>query len=467
MKNNIVVGLEVHVELLSVSKLFSPSPANPNGDANSAINFIDLAYPGTLPSLNKNSLFMALKACKLFECQIAKQLTFDRKNYFYADNSKNYQITQERQPLGKNGLFKFFYQNELIAVPIRQVHLEEDTAKSKHLSDHTLLDFNRSGLALIEIVTEPVFTNTKLIYAFLEALREQLVYSDLSDGKLEDGSIRVDLNISVIDSKTGEQSPKIEVKNLNSFKAVLECIEIEEKRISHLMMRGEDMFEESRRYDETSSSTISMRSREDQMHYRFTHEPNILPIDLYQILCQIEDTEIIQTYKLRKDLKMNPLLTNKNIEVLISNKKMYKLYSDCLYECKNPDLLTNLLLNDVASFESIDFDVLTTDLLLELMSIIQSDMISYNSAVKVLNELKKNESLVLKINELDLLQINDDVYILDLIKELKNERLDLFEEYHEGNERVIKFLMGSLMKKTKGKLNPNKTMEYLLNELKK
>ena len=272
------IGLEVHVEIKSKSKLFSDS-ANAYGMAtNTSVNVIDLGYPGTLPTLNKEVIRQALRACKVLNCDITRKMHFDRKNYFYPDNSKNYQITQNRTPIGTNGYVEIEVDGVKKKIGISDIHIEEDTCKSAHRGSVSLLDFNRAGVPLIEIVTTPSISNGKEAMAYLTKLKEMLFYANISDCKMEEGSMRCDANVSI--SKTDILGVRTETKNIGSIHNVGLAIEKEIERQEKVLETGGIIREETRRFDDKLGETILMRVKETGNDYRYFIEPDIPYLEL-------------------------------------------------------------------------------------------------------------------------------------------------------------------------------------------
>ena len=269
------IGIEVHVELKTNTKIFSPSVNGYGQMANSLTNEIDLGYPGTLPVLNEEVINLGIKAATILNCKIRKQMFFDRKNYFYPDNPKNYQITQNRTPIGYDGYVEIDDNGVKKKIYIEEMHIEEDTCKSTHRKDKTLLDFNRAGVPLIEIVTKPCMTTSTEAKLYLEKLKELLFYADVSDCKMEEGSMRADANVSIRKSESDPFGTKAEIKNIGSISNVGLSIEKEIERQSKLYDNGETFKEQTRRFDDKLGDTVLMRVKETGNDYRYFPEPDI------------------------------------------------------------------------------------------------------------------------------------------------------------------------------------------------
>ena len=273
-----VIGLEVHVELKTDSKIFSPSPAHFGAEPNTNTNVIDLGYPGVLPVVNKRAVEWGMKAAMALNMTVARESKFDRKNYFYPDNPKAYQISQFDQPIGENGWIDIEVNGETKRIGITRAHLEEDAGKLTHKNGYSLVDLNRQGTPLIEIVSEPDIRTPEEAYAYLEKLRSIIQYIEVSDVKMEEGSMRCDANISIRPYGQDEFGTKTELKNLNSFTFVKKGLEYEEKRQEQVILSGGVINQETRRFDETSGTTKLMRVKEGSDDYRYFPEPDIVPM---------------------------------------------------------------------------------------------------------------------------------------------------------------------------------------------
>ena len=275
-----VIGLEVHCELTTNSKMFSSSPVTFGKDPNTQVNEVDLGMTGTLPVLNKKGVEYALRVCHTLNMEINELLRFDRKNYYYSDLPKGFQITQDRYPIGRNGTMEIEVDGKKKIIEIERLHMEEDTAKQLHFDDHTLIDYNRAGIPLIEIVTKPTIRSGKEAAAYLEKLRSIFLYTEVSDAKMEEGSMRCDVNISIRPYGSDQFGTRTEIKNLNSISNVQKAIEFEASRQEKILLAGGEVLQETRRFDEALKETVLMRSKGDAVDYKYYPEPNILPIRL-------------------------------------------------------------------------------------------------------------------------------------------------------------------------------------------
>ncbi len=275
-----VIGLEIHVQQKTKSKMFSSAPNSFSRDPNTQVAPLDMAFPGTMPVVNKQAVINAIRVANALHMEIDHTLYFDRKNYFYSDLPKGFQITQQRRPIGKNGYVMVDTPNGKKRIGIERIHMEEDTCKQEHFMDYSLLDYNRAGVPLCEIVSLPEISNGVEAREYAEAIRNIVVYSGTSDGKMEEGSMRCDTNISLRPYGQKEFGTKVEIKNINSFKNIELAIEYEMKRQSQLLLQGIKIQQETRRWDEASGKTVLMRVKTDAVDYKYFCEPNITPIHL-------------------------------------------------------------------------------------------------------------------------------------------------------------------------------------------
>ena len=341
------IGIEVHAELKSNTKMFSSSKNDFKTRPNSNISVIDLGYPGTLPLVNKGAVELALKAALLLNCKINKRMHFDRKNYFYPDLPKGYQITQARTPIGVDGYVEIEVDGVTKKIGIHDIHIEEDTAKSIHNETTSYLDFNRAGVPLIEIVTYPDMNSKEEAMAYLERLREILLYAEVSDCKMEEGSMRCDVNVSV--SKNDILGVRTETKNIGSISSVGMAINSESLRQIKVLEDGGSIREETRRYDEASDQTILMRVKETGNDYRYFPEPDIPFIELSdEYINKIHDNLPVMPNVLRKKYKELNINDN-NIKTIIANKDLCK-YFESFVNDTNPVTASNLLTGDIMGY---------------------------------------------------------------------------------------------------------------------
>ena len=465
------IGIEVHVELKTKTKIFSPSINGYGEMANSLTNVIDLGYPGTLPTLNKEVVNLAIKAATVLNCKIRREMHFDRKNYFYPDNPKNYQITQARTPIGYDGYVEIEINGQKKKIEILEMHIEEDTCKSTHRGTKTLLDFNRAGVPLIEIVTKPCMSSGEEAKAYLEKLRELLFYSDISDCKIEEGSMRADANVSIRKNESDPFGTKTEIKNIGSITNVGISIEKEIERQSEMLDNGETFKEETRRYDDKLGKTILMRVKETGNDYRYFPEPDI-PY-LYVTDEMIEDVKktIPMLPDERRSVYVAKGVPELNANKLVQNRTLSDYFNELLNEETNLKTASNLLLGDIAAYlnkneKQITETTLTKERLLELIKNIDDNTLTSKNLKDILDTVLESTDTIEKIiKDSGIENITDDSAIREIIKSVINANPQSVEDYKQGHDRAIKFLMGQVMKETKGSANPKMAMYILLEEL--
>jgi len=450
------IGIEVHVELKSNAKVFSMSKNNFNDEANTNINVIDMGYPGALPRLNKGVIDNALKACLAFNCKINKEMHFDRKNYFYPDLPKGYQITQQDTPIGYDGYVEIEVDGVSKKIYLERIHIEEDTCKSIHTTE-TLLNFNRAGVPLIEIVTKPCIENGREAMAYLEKLRETLLYLGVSDVKIEEGSMRCDVNVSV--SNTDTLGTKCEVKNIGSISNVGLAIDYEIKRQTIELEKGNKIVEQTRRFDDKTNTTILMRYKETGNDYRYFPEPD-LPY-IYLTDEEIEDARNnlgVLPDELRAKYSGLGINSN-NLKTIISNKDICNFLESVIDDC-NPVVASNLLTGDVLSYLNKNFikledTKLNKDNFVKLVNLLDKNTLSSKQGKEVILlilDTDKDVDTIIKENGYE--QISDDSFIKDLIVKIVEENPSSVEDHKAGKDKAVKFLMGQVMKESKGKVNP-------------
>lgn len=460
------IGIEVHVELKSLSKVFSNSKNNFNDPVNTNVNVIDLAYPGSLPRLNKEVINMAIKACLALNCDVTRLMHFDRKNYFYADLPKGFQITQQDTPIGTNGYIEIENGKK---IRIERLHIEEDTCKSIH-SKETLLNFNRAGVPLLEIVSKPDIHSGLEAVQYVEKLRETLLYLGISDVKIEEGSMRCDVNVSVSDNDT--LGTKCEVKNIGSISNVKTAIDYEVSRQTELLKNGEIIKEQTRRYDDKTKTTILMRYKETGNDYRYFPEPDIPYFEITdEWIRKIEKQMPILTDELKEKyekLNINP----QNIQTLISNRSLC-MFLESVIDSVDAVIASNILTSDIAGYlnkniVSIEDTKLTKEKFIELINMLKNEQLSSKQAKQIipyLLETDKNISSL--IEELGLVQITDNTKLQEIINNVLNNNQESVNDYKNGHENALKYLMGQIMKESKGQANPKLVNELLIENLKK
>lgn len=469
----VVIGLEVHCELKTVSKNFSGSRNEYSSLPNSNVATVDLGFPGVLPVANKEAVKKALKMSLALNCETPDVITFDRKNYFYPDLPKGYQITQMHKPVGINGYVMINVDGEDKKVLIHDTHLEEDTASLDHFGNYSLIDYNRSGIPLLETVTEPCLHSAKEAIAFLETLRSMFLYCDTSEARSDKGQMRCDVNISLMKEEDTELGTKVEMKNINSFNNVKEAIEYEIKRQTEVLESGGKVIQETRRYDDEDKKTYSMRQKVDAIDYKYFVEPNIPPIKVTPEWLEEIRNEIPMLQYERINLYMNEYgISRKDATTLVKEKKIAEYYEQGIKEGGDPKTLANwivsIIMGHLNKFEiGIDKIYLTPKMLTELIKVLNAGKISIKQAKEVLYKaLEEEKDPVKLVDDLGISQIGDDDEIRKIALEVIDENSHLIADYKAG-KKVFDYFVGQVMKKTKGRANPATTAKILREELDK
>ena len=455
----VTIGIEIHVELKTKSKMFSPGRVDFDADPNLNVNEIDLALPGTLPSINKEAVKMALKVCFGLNMDVDPLLKFDRKNYFYSDLPKGFQITQQFHPIGSKGKLVL---SDNSVVGITRLHMEEDTAKQLHLGDETLIDFNRAGVPLIEIVSEPEIHSGKQAADYVSTLRQLLLYLGVTDGKMEEGSMRCDVNIS-ISKEEGVFGTKVEIKNLNSIANVQKAIDYEIKRQEEVLEAGGEIVQETRRFDEPSQTTVSMRKKEGAVDYRYFPEPNIVPIRLAQeFLDSVKDSMIELPQERLDRYKKN--IAEDDARILVANMEAGNFFDKVMEDSKNYQEVANFVITNVTP---LGFDVFKPKEIASLVDYLKAGKLSSKQGKQVLKYLENSDATVEEIiKDHGLVQVSDDGKILEIIEKILADNPQVIVDYKNGKDNSIKFVMGQVMKATRGQANPAKAMELATEILK-
>ncbi len=462
------VGIEVHAELKTKTKMFSNSANHYGKMANTCTNVIDLGYPGTLPTVNEEAIHLGLRAALVLNCKINKHMHFDRKNYFYPDNPKNYQITQNRTPIGVNGYVEIDTDNGKKKIRIHDIHIEEDTCKSIHSTKSSLLDFNRAGVPLVEIVTEADMSSAEEAVKYLEKLRELLLYADVSDCKIEEGSMRCDCNVSV--SKTDKLNTKVEVKNIGSISNVGVAVKYEEERQIALYESGKTFKEQTRRFDDKTMSTVLMRVKEVGNDYRYFPEPDIPFIDLSDEYIEETKNNLPLSAEERRKIYRKAGISDINIEKIIQNRTISDYL--CKFDKINLVIASNLLLGDIAAYLNkyemkLEDTKCTTDKFRTVVNYLDKGKINSKIFKEILDDIMESDSSIDKILEdHNIKEMSEDELDRIINTVLENNSASV-NDYKNGNERAIKYLMGQIMKETKGNANPSLVNNKLIELLKK
>lgn len=469
MKLEPVIGIEIHVELKTKSKMFSQAPTSFGKAPNSQTVIYDLAFPGCMPIVNKQAVSFGIKVCKALNMQIAKTLYFDRKNYFYPDLPKGYQITQQFEPIGRDGYVLIQTSNGEKKIRVENAHLEEDTAKQIHLNDCSLVDFNRCGTPLIEIVSLPDIKSGEEAMKYVEAIREIVTYLDVSDGKMENGSLRCDINISLKEVGSDKLGVKTECKNLNSISNIKLAVDYEINRQTKIIESLNKVTQETRRWDDSKKETILMRVKTGEVDYKYFREPNIIPIDLDENF--IKDS-ILSMNKLpsfyRNQLKeygLNPY----QIEELLKSKELVLYFDECVkLGAKSCTVLFNLLTSDILGYlnktkltlKDLKF---STAQLVELSNMVSDNLINSKQTKEVLQimiDTGRNPQAIAKDN--NFVQISNEDEIKNIVDDVIKNNPQSIIDWHNGKDKCLGFLLGQVMKESKGKANPNIAKKFIL-----
>ena len=469
-----VIGLEVHVELKTDSKIFSPSPAHFGAEPNTNTNVIDLGYPGVLPVVNKRAVEWGMKAAMALNMTVARESKFDRKNYFYPDNPKAYQISQFDQPIGENGWIDIEVNGETKRIGITRAHLEEDAGKLTHKNGYSLVDLNRQGTPLIEIVSEPDIRTPEEAYAYLEKLRSIIQYIEVSDVKMEEGSMRCDANISIRPYGQEKFGTKTELKNLNSFTFVRKGLEYEEKRQEQVILSGGKIEQETRRFDETTGTTKLMRVKEGSDDYRYFPEPDIVPMIISDEWMEEVRKTIPELPDARQRRYQEELgLPVYDAHVLTLTKEMSDMFEKTVSLGADAKLASNYLMVDVNAYlnkvqKELSETALTAEGLAGMIKLISDGTISSKIAKKVFAELIEHGGDAAQIvKEKGLVQVSDSGQLLAWVNEALDNNPKSIEDYKNGRDRAIGFLVGQIMKASKGQANPQMINKMLLEEIAK
>ncbi|UOQ84442.1 Asp-tRNA(Asn)/Glu-tRNA(Gln) amidotransferase subunit GatB [Gracilibacillus salinarum] len=470
-----VIGLEVHVELKTASKIFSPAPNAFGSEPNANVNPIDLGYPGVLPVLNEEAVNYAMKASMAINCDIATNTKFDRKNYFYPDNPKAYQISQFDQPIGENGWIDIEVNGEKKRIGITRLHLEEDAGKLTHGEDgYSTVDYNRQGTPLVEIVSEPDIRTPEEAYAYLEKLKNIIQYTGVSDCKMEEGSLRCDANISIRPVGQEEFGTKTELKNLNSFSFVQKGLEFEEKRQREVLLNGGEILQETRRYDEQKKETILMRVKEGSDDYRYFPEPDLVPLyidDAWKERIRAEIPELPDARRARyvEDLDLPAY----DAAVLTSTKEMSDFFEAAIEAGADTKQASNWLMGEVSAYmnkQQVEIHDLkmTPAALAKMIQLIEDGTISSKMAKKVFAELVENGGDPEKIvKEKGLVQISDEGQLREIIVGILDQNEQSIIDFKNGKDKALGFLVGQTMKATKGQANPPMVNKIIMEEMDK
>lgn len=470
-----VIGLEIHVEMKTKSKMFSASPNSFSRNPNTEITPFDMAYPGTMPLVNKQAVVNAIRVANALHMTIDPLVRFDRKNYFYSDLPKGFQITQQFHPIGRDGYLDVKGKNgETKRIRIERIHMEEDTCKQLHFADYSLLDYNRAGVPLVEIVSLPDMRNGTEAMHYVEAIRNIVLYSGTSDGKMEEGSLRCDVNVSIRPYGSEEFGTKVELKNLNSTKNIETALDYEIARQSACLLSGVPVQQETRRFDEASGKTVLMRVKTDAVDYKYFPEPNIVPIRLSEEFVQKAIDTCPELYDAKKARYVSAGLSETDADILLANMDMALYFEKAI--AKNEKLakvIANFLIVEANSYLnkngiSMKEFPLPPETLGEIASM-QNDGYTHKQCADIFfycleNNVGAEEARLAKRIEK---QVSDDGAVLGFVSAVLDANPQSVADFKAGKDRAKGFLIGQVMKAAKGKVNPAAVAKVMAEELAK
>ena len=469
-----IIGLEIHVEMKTKSKMFSPAPINFSDDPNTDVTLLDMAFPGTMPVVNKEAVRNAIRMCNALHMHIDQELWFDRKNYFYSDLPKGYQITQQDRPIGSEGYLEIEIDGKLRKIEIERLHMEEDTCKQLHFSNYTLLDYNRAGIPLIEIVSKPVMHSGEEARKYVDKIRELVTFSGVSDGKMEEGSLRCDVNVSIRPYGETKFGTKVEIKNLNSIANIEKAIDYEIKRQSELLLLGQDVRQETRRFDESKKETVLMRVKTDAVDYKYFTEPNIVPIKISDEFVQ----DAIDTCPELYDHKLNRFINDYNLDIvdakiLLNNTEIADFFEKISSFSKNYVPISKFVITEILGYLNKnnllikDFKV-EPKYIAEMVDLLKTGEINSSQGKEIFAKvIKENKSPIVIKKESGVSLISDEDTIRKMVIDILAANETLKADFKAGKDRVKGFIMGNLMKQTHGKVNPAIANKIIIEELKK
>ena len=474
MEYEVVIGLEVHAELSTKTKIYCGCTTEFGGDPNTHCCPICTGMPGALPVLNEKVVEYAVKAGLATGCEIARQSKQDRKNYFYPDLPKAYQISQYDMPLCEHGKIEIDKDGAKKEIGITRIHIEEDAGKLVHDSytGGTLVDLNRACVPLIEIVSEPDMRSAEEAVAYMEKLKGILEYIGVSDCKMQEGSLRADVNLSVRPVGSDKFGTRTETKNLNSFRAIARAIEFEKQRQIDVLEAGEVVYQETRRWDDVAGEGYAMRTKEDAHDYRYFPEPDLLPVNLSEEYIEEIKSNLPELPESRKVRYMNDLkLPEYDANIITSSKSLSDFFEEASKICNNAKAVSNWIMTDIIRVaRENDFEYsnmpFTAKQFAELIQLIDKGTISGSIAKKVFEEMVQTGKDASKIvEEKGLVQISDEGAIKEIVEKVLSQNTKSIEDYKAGKDKALGFLVGQCMKEMKGKGNPQILNKLILEAL--
>ncbi|MBO5527743.1 MAG: Asp-tRNA(Asn)/Glu-tRNA(Gln) amidotransferase subunit GatB [Bacilli bacterium] len=470
-----VIGLEIHVEMKTKSKMFSSSPNGFSREPNTQVTPFDMAYPGTMPVVNKAAVINAIRVANALHMTIDRLIRFDRKNYFYSDLPKGFQITQQFHPIGREGYLDILDRDGKVKrIGIERIHMEEDTCKQLHFASYSLLDYNRAGVPLIEIVSHPEMRSGTEAMHYVEAIRNIVVYTLTSDGKMEEGSLRCDVNVSLRPFGSDKFGTKVEIKNLNSTKNIESALDYEIARQSAILLSGGQVQQETRRYDEASGKTVLMRVKTDAVDYKYFPEPNITPIRISEEFVRDAIDTCPELYDSKKERYVSLGLSPVDAAIILDNLAMSQYFDKALGDGKYAKTVSNLLIVEVNGY--LNKNGLTIEQfplqpeILYLLAKEQEGGFTHKQVVDMFHYCVENEGAKPEdaINALHIAkQSSDDSLVLSFVTAVLDANPQSIADFKAGKDRAQGFLVGQVMKMAKGKVNPGAVAKVMAEELKK
>lgn len=469
-----VIGLEVHSQLLTNSKAFAPVSTEFGASPNTQVSPLCLGHPGTLPVLNENLVRYIVKMGLATNCAVARKSIFARKNYFYPDLPKGYQISQYETPICSNGHLDIEVDGRKKRIGITRIHMEEDAGKSIHDQDpyHTLVDLNRAGVPLIEIVSEPDIRSPQEAYAYLARIKQIVQYLEICDGNMEEGSLRCDANVSVRPKGQKEFGTRTELKNMNSFRNVERAIEYEIKRQIRLLEGGKAVVQQTLLWDADKLETRQMRTKEEAHDYRYFPEPDIPPVVVTDEMLDEIRSDLPEMPELRKKRFTEEYqLSEGDAVILTENRYLADYYEEILDEINAPKAVSNLILTEVLrvlnerSIGIEDFPVSSVRLA-GLVKLREADKINSSAMTEIFNAMLEGDKSAEKYaEEKNLLQVSDSGFIEPIVDQIIADHPDEVQRYQDGKKGLIGFFIGQVMKQSRGKANPNMVRELISEKL--
>lgn len=473
-KYEAVIGLEVHAQLLTESKAFAAVSSEYGAAPNTNVTPLCLGHPGTLPVLNENLVRYIIKLGLATECRVAERSIFARKNYFYPDLPKGYQISQYDTPICFDGKLEIELEDYDKTIGITRIHMEEDAGKSIHDQDpyHTLVDLNRAGTPLIEIVSEPDIRTPQEAYAYLTKIKQIVQYLEICDGNMEEGSLRCDANVSIRPRGQKEFGTRTELKNMNSFRNVERAIQFEIERQIELVESGGEVVQQTLLWDANKLETRQMRSKEEAHDYRYFPEPDLPPVTVTDAMLDEIRSDLPELPAVRFERFVNELKLNReDAYILTENRYLADYYEAVLAEVKNAKAAANVILTEVLRVlndQSIDIREFSIPAgkLADLIKLKQADKVNSSAMQKIFNEMLGSEKSPLELAEqMNLLQVSDSSFVEPIIDEVIESNPDEVKRFKEGKQALIGFFIGQVMQKSKGKANPAQVRELLTKKL--